>query len=289
VSPNLAAPTKTKKNMTPNNANSVITINTWKNNCIIAHDPHSIIEIDSLNELLVSLIDKIGDNNQDIERAKRDGEYLCIAVYANLKWELLTGTFQEFLKKSLISYNWKDRISDEDISLFNELNLLPSEDPHTGSTGGGTPDDTTEIELGILPLVTALNAFDGIRTFGSCEGHEEPKIYSSAYVSWTACNIDGLNYSTFLLKNAINNVWEERKLNDDDLWNTKRRRITLSFNTGYWKPAPARLAPLPGENYYNFLFAYDFKNQSFVFDLIKDIAEHMINEKYEMSQRKYNG
>ena len=32
MSPNLAAPTKTKKNMTPNNANSVITINTWKNN-----------------------------------------------------------------------------------------------------------------------------------------------------------------------------------------------------------------------------------------------------------------
>ena len=61
----------------------MITINTWKNNYIIAHDPHSKIEIDSLNKLFVSLVDKIGDSDQDsIERAKRKGEYLLIAGHA---------------------------------------------------------------------------------------------------------------------------------------------------------------------------------------------------------------
>ena len=257
----------------------MITINTWKNNYIIAHDPHSKIEIDSLNKLLVSLV--------DIERAKRKGEYLLIAGHANIKYELLTRTFQDFLKKYQIGYDWRDKISTEDISLFNELNLLPTEDPTTGATGGGVPDDTVEIESGILPLVTVLNTFDGIRTFGSCEGHYVDSDFPlSAYISWTACNINGLNYSTFLLKNAINGIWEKRKLNDDENFNEKQltNRITLSFNTGYWKPARLRTAPLPGENFYHFLFNYRYKFQEIVFNIINDIAEHIINEKYELSK-----
>ena len=183
----------------------MITINTWKNNYIIAHDPHSKIEIDSLNKLFVSLVDKIGGSDQDsIERAKRKGEYLLIAGHANIKYELLARTFQDFLKQFEIGYDWRGESSADNISLFNELNILPTEDPSTGAIGGGVPDDNqNEIELGILPLVTILNTFDGIRTFGSCEGHYVKSDFLNAYISWTACNINGLNYSTFLLKNAI--------------------------------------------------------------------------------------
>ena len=266
----------------------MITINTWINNYIIAHDPHSKIEIDSLNKLFVSLVDKIGGSDQDsIERAKRKGEYLLIAGHANIKYELLARTFQDFLKQFEIGYDWRGESSADNISLFNELNILPTEDPSTGAIGGGVPDDNqNEIELGILPLVTILNTFDGIRTFGSCEGHYVKSDFLNAYISWTACNINGLNYSTFLLKNAINGVWEKRKLNDDENFNINQiiNRITLSFNTGYWKPARLRTAPLPGENFYHFRFDYEFKFRSLVFNIINDIAEHIINEKYELSK-----
>ena len=263
----------------------MIIINSWNQNYIIAHDPDYKIDADSLNELFISLVDKIGENVQEIERAKRKGEYLLIAGHANIKYELLAQVFQDFLKKSLISYNWKDEISIEDIELYKELNLLTTEDPSTGSFGGGVPNDSVEIEAGILPLVNVLNTFDGIRTFGSCEGHYVDSEFLNAYISWTACNIDGLNYSTFLLKNAINSVWEKRKLNDNKDFNVNQviNRTTLSFNTGYWKPGRGRIAPLPGENYYFFVFDYQFKFRSLVFNIIDDIAEHMINEKYEES------
>ena len=61
-------------------------------------------------------------------------------------------------------------------------------------------------------------------------------------------------------------------------------RITLIFNTGYWEPARGRTASLPGENYYQFTFGYEYRLQKLVFDIIEDIAEHVINEKYERSK-----
>ena len=265
----------------------MITINTWRQNYIIAHDPNYLIDVDSLNKLFITIVDKIDGNDQEIERAKRKGEYLLIAGHANIKYELLAQIFQEFLKKFEISYNWKDVISAEDITLFNELNLLPTEDPSIGATGGGVSVDTFEIEKGIKPLCDALNLFDGISTFGSCEGHLTKESFQSrAYVTWKSCYIDGLNYSTFLLKNAINNVWEKNGLIDDENFNFQQQtnKITLTFNTGYWKPVPMRTAPLPGENYYEFTFTYHFDFQKLVFDIIKDIAEHVINEKYERSK-----
>ena len=266
-----------------------ITINTWKNNYIIVHDPDSKIRADLLNKLFITLVDKIDGNDQEIERAKRKGEYLLIAGHANIKYELLSSIFVEFLKKFKIGYNWKDVLSDKDKKLFNELNIIPTEDPSIGATGGGVPVDTFEIEKGINPLVVVLNMFDGVRTFGSCEGHLIKKLSQSrAYVTWKACSIDGLNYSTFLLKNAINNVWEKNGLIDDENFNFQQQtnKIKLTFNTGYWKPALLRTAPLPGENYYEFAFTYHFDFQKLVFDIIKDIAEHMINEKYEQAKEE---
>jgi len=263
----------------------MITINTWNQNYIIAHDPNYLIDTDTLNKLIISSVDKIGDTNQEIYRAKRKDEYLVIAGHANIKYEKLRAILQDFLMGEEIGYDWKDEISAEDIELYKELNLLTTEDPSTGSFGGGVPDDTVEIEAGILPLVDVLNTFDGIRTFGSCEGHYVDSEFLNAYITWTACNIDGLNYSTFLLKNAINSVWEERKLHDDENFNVTQliNRITLTFNTGYWKPSRMRTAPLPGENYYYFRFDYQFKFRKLIFSIIDDIAEHMINEKYKAS------
>jgi hypothetical protein len=99
--------------------------------------------------------------------------------------------------------------------------------------------------------------------------------------------MDGLNYSTFLLKNAINKVWEKNGLIDDENFHFRQlnNRITLTFNTGYWKPSLLRTAPLPGENYYEFVFTYKFDFQELVFDIIEDIAEDMGNEKYERSKQ----
>lgn len=265
----------------------MITINTWRQNYIIAHDPNYLIDVDSLNKLFITIVDKIDGNDQEIERAKRKGEYLLIAGHANIKYELLAQIFQEFLKKFEIGYNWKDVISAEDITLFNELDIIPTEDPSIGATGGGTSEDTFEIEKGIKPVVDVLNLFDGVRTFGSCEGHLiKESFHSMAYVTWKACSIDGLNYSTFLLKNAINKVWEKNGLIDHEDFNFQQptNRITLIFNTGYWEPARGRTASLPGENYYQFTFGYEYRLQKLVFDIIEDIAEHVINEKYERSK-----
>ncbi|MBT3281385.1 MAG: hypothetical protein HN374_00265 [Cryomorphaceae bacterium] len=266
----------------------MITINTWRQNYIIVHDPDSKIRVDLLNKLLISLVDKISGNDQDIERAKRKKEYVLICGHANLKYELLISVFSEFLKKYEIGYNWKDINSTEDIALFNELDLLPTEDLSSGSMGGGVTNDTFEIETGIKPLVDVFNVFDGIRTFGSCEGHLiNESSQSRAYVTWTACSIDGLNYLTALLRTAINKVWEKNELVDNENFNflQTNNRITLSFNTGFWKPALLRTAPLPGENYYEFIFTYNFDLQKLVFDIIKDIAEDMGNEKYERSKQ----
>ena len=138
----------------------MIIINTWNQNYIIAHDPNYLIDADSLNKLFISLVDKIGDNNQEIERAKRKDEYLVIGGHANIKYKLLAQIFQDFLKKSEIAFDWKDVISAEDIELFKELNFLTTEDPSIGSFGGGVTADTVEIEAGILPLVNVLNTFD---------------------------------------------------------------------------------------------------------------------------------
>lgn len=282
---------------------SIITINTWKNNYIIAHDPDSKLSVDLLNKVVISLTDKIGDSDQKIKRVMKTGEYVSIAGHANIKYEVLTHMLKEFLVKFDLGFNWEDNISDENVLLFKKLNILPAEDPFISSMGGGTGKDTHQIELGIEPLVDALNMFDGIRTFGSCEGHnvgrtrdthtmgvdvgdenQLQKVPSKAYVSWTACNIDGLNYSTFLLKNAINKVFEKRGLIPKE-GSTEGRVITLSFNTGYWKPDLYRTAPLPGENYYHFEYEYNYdsETQKLVFDIIADIAEDIVNEKYQRS------
>ena len=67
---------------------SIITINTWKNNYIVAHDPDSKLSVDLLNKVIISLTDKIGDSEQKIERVRKTGEYVSIAGYANLKYEV---------------------------------------------------------------------------------------------------------------------------------------------------------------------------------------------------------
>jgi hypothetical protein len=266
----------------------MITINTWKNNYIIVHDPDFKIKENLLNKLFIILVDKIDGNDQDIKRAKRKGEYVLVSGHANIKYELLISVFKDFLKKFKIGYDWKDVISAEDVTLFNDLNFLPTEDLSIGAIGGGVPDDITEIEKGIKPVVDVLNLFDGVRTFGSCEGHLIKESFQSrAYVTWKACSIDGLNYSTFLLKNAINKVWEKNGLIDHEDFNFQQttNRITLIFNTGYWEPARGRTAPLPGENYYQFTFKYEYRLQKLVFVIIEDIAKDMINEKYERSKQ----
>jgi len=267
---------------------SIITINTWKNNYIVAHDPDSKLSVDLLNKVIISLTDKIGDSEQKIERVRKTGEYVSIAGYANLKYEVLTQMLEDFLVKFDLGFHWEDDISDEKVLLFKKLNILPAEDAFINSMGGGEGKDTPKIELGIEPLVDALNMFDGIRTFGSCEGHNDHQGLgqagrTKAYVSWTACNIDGLNYSTFLLKNAINKVFEKRGLNQEGT--TQPPPINLFFNTGYWKPARYRTAPLPGENYYHFEYEYNYnpETQKLVFDVIADIAEDIVNEKYQRS------
>ena len=249
-----------------------------KNNTIVAVDPDHKINEDELNKYLISLIDKIDGHSQLVERAMRRKEYLLIHQYANVSVNTsLIDVFIKFLEQSKIEYFWDDKFSDE-IS----LDILPNRDISTGEIAGGIVPDTKQIEKGIEPLVEILNEFEGIKPFTSCEGHDDRRRVCLAYVNWTASSLDGLNYSTFILKNAIKSVWEKID-NESFNINQTTNRISLSFSTSLWKsdnysPANSRGAR-PKENFYKLDFPYEYKFQKVVFNIIKDIAFEMKKNK----------
>lgn len=252
-----------------------------KNATIIAVDPDHKINEDELNKYLISLIDKIDGHSQLVERAIRRNGYLILEQHANLSVNILINVFKKFLEQSKIEYVWDDTMSDE-IS----LDILPNRDISTGEIAGGIVPDTEQIEKGIEPLVEILNEFEGIKTFTSCEGHSD-RIFKYdgrclAYVNWTASSLDGLNYSTFILKNAIKTVWEKIDNESFNIYQTTNR-ISLSFSTSLWKsdnysPAQCRGAR-PKENFYKLDFPYEYKFQPVVFKIIKDIAFEMKKNK----------
>tara|TARA_B100000809_G_C15130256_1_gene528087 strand:- start:2624 stop:3385 length:762 start_codon:yes stop_codon:yes gene_type:complete len=243
-----------------------------KNATIIAFDPDHKINEDELNKYLISLIDKIDGHSQLVERAMRRNEYLIINQYANINANILLDVFRKFLEQSKIEYVWDDKF-------FADINFFPNRDVSTGEIAGGITPDTKQIEKGIEPLVEILNEFEGIHTFGSCEGHDAD--ISSAYVTYTASSLDGLNHSTFILKSAIKTVWE--KIDNENFSTTQiTNRIYLSFNTSLWRNSEygsngdVRGAKY-GENFYKFNFTYDYKFQKLVFNIIKDIVLEMKN------------
>ena len=245
-----------------------------KNATIIAFDPDHKINEDELNKYLISLIDKIDGHSQLVERVMRRNEYLIINQYANINANILLDVFRKFLEQSKIEYVWDDKF-------FADINFFPNRDISTGEMAGGITPDTEQIEKGIEPLVEILNEFEGIQTFGSCEGHDGGCL---AYVNWKAFSLDGLNYSTFILKNAINNIWNKI---DNENFSTAQttNKICLSFNTSLWRNleygSTGKIKGAKyGENYYKFEFTYEYKFQKLVFNIIKDIAFEMkkINE-----------
>ena len=249
-----------------------------KNATIVAVDPDHKINEDELNKYLISLIDKIDGHSQLVERVIRRNGYLIIDQYANVSVNTLIDVFKKFLEQSKIEYVWDDKFSDE-IS----LDFLPNRDISTGEMAGGKTPDTKQIEKGIEPLVEILNEFEGIQTFTSCEGHDDRRRGESlAYVNWRASSLDGLNYSTFILKNAIKTVWEKIDNESFNIYQTTNR-ISLSFSTSLWKsdnysPANSRGAR-PKENFYKLDFPYEYKFQKVVFNIIKDIAFEMKKNK----------
>jgi len=256
-----------------------------KNYTIVAVDPDHKINEDELNKYLISLIDKIDGHSQLVERAMRRNEYLLINKYANINAKTLLDVFIKFLEQSKIEYFWDDKFSDE-ISLDNLF--FPNRDISTGETAGGITPDTKQIEKGIEPLVEILNEFEGIKTFTSCEGHDEKRRVCLAYVNWTASSLDGLNHSTFILKNAIKTVWE--KFNNDENFSTVQttNKILLTFNTSLWRNleyGSALGGAKFGENYYKFEFTYEYKFQKLVFNIIKDIVLEMRKLNASISNR----
>ncbi|MAT09121.1 MAG: hypothetical protein CL707_08480 [Chloroflexi bacterium] len=252
-----------------------------KNNTIVAFDPDHKINVDELNKYLISLIDKIDGHSQLVQRAIRQEEYLLINQYANVSVNFLVDIFNKFLEQFKIEYDWDDKFSDESFSDF-----LPNRDISTGEMAGGKTPDTKQIEKGIEPLVEILNEFEGIQTFTSCEGHDDRRRGESlAYVNWRASSLDGLNYSTFILKNAIKTVWEKIDNKDFNTYQTTNK-ISLKFNTSLWRNSEygsrdgvcVRGAKY-GENFYKFDFPYEYRLQKLVFNIIKDIAFEMKKNK----------
>lgn len=66
-----------------------------------------------------------------------------------------------------------------------------------------------EIDKNVLPLVQALNAFDGISTIGSCGGHQNPKPgqypAGSWYIKLTVDRSDDGHFALEFLAWLINN------------------------------------------------------------------------------------
>lgn len=261
----------------------MITLYNWDEDSIIVHDKANVFPAEELNNIFLKIV---GDS----QRVIREGEYVFIGGHQNLRYESFKELVKKFLIKTGLSYNWSDTLTDEQKHYFISNNLAATSDPSKGARGGGAPKDTSTIEPGIALLVTALNLFEGIQTFGSCEGHPpnppEEGRPNRAYVTWIAHNLDGLNYSTCLLKTGINKVvdFNDPRFSSRQMTN----RINLEFNTGYWTPDKYVWAPMIGENYYEFTFTYMSDLREIAFNYMNDIAHYMMDKRLVDRKAKWN-
>lgn len=247
---------------------------------VVLCDPDNEIVEEKLNNYLIDLMDNIGDEQQNVQRINRKDQYLLVDGHANLRGRALIDAIKIFLKNHSIDY---EEIAGVEISQHSTQHV----DVSMGESGGGSADDTEQIENGIEPLVNVINEFDDIQTFASCEGHQQRSDHHApAYVTWKATSLKGLNYSTFILKNAINEVWEKVIIENPKSFGSTQtiNRILLTFHTSLWETQNNhKIAPVIGENFYKLTFYYQHNLQEKVFDIITNITKCIIklNEKHK--------
>jgi len=265
----------------------MIIIYKFNDNTNVIFDPLNELECNDLNQDYFDNLKKdsnlvLNDTIMDkgttitLQRFSRSERWVVACGYADIKNTLIIETLKEYCDKRKIHYAHKLQPLPDDVKeILLREEKLPETVNYRGATGGGSTRDQKDIEKGILPLVNAMNKFDGITTFGSCEGHAhgDNKV-TRANISFNADNIESLHKLGFSLDKACQKMYNHFNLEENEWFNTGQltNRIDTHFYAGYWKNKP----PAPSDGvFFDFQYHYliDFQDQ--VFEHIMFIAENL--------------
>lgn len=265
----------------------MIIIYKFNDNTNVIFDPRNEIDCNNINEQYIDnlkqdpnlvLNDTIKNQGTTLAQIRftRTDRWIVACGYADNGNILLLKTLKDYCNKRKIHYSDKKTPVPEDVQeLLLREEKLPETVNYRGAQGGGSTEDQSDIEIGVLPLVDAMNEFDGINTFGSCEGHAhgDHKI-TKANISFKADNIEALHKLGISLDRACQKMYNEFKLDENDNFNVNQltNRIDTHFYAGYWKnkeDAPS------DEVFFDFQYHYHIDFQDQVFEHIKFIAKNL--------------
>lgn len=265
----------------------MIIIYKYIDNTNVIFDPLNEIDCNRVNEDYINNLKK--DSNLVLDdtiknegttlsqiRFSRSDRWVVACGYADNKNTLIINTLKEYCDKRKIHYAHKTQPLPEDVvEILKREEKLPESVNYRGAQGGGSAQDQTYIEKGILPLVDAMNKFDGINTFGSCEGHAHgDNKLTKAYVSFKAENIESLHKIGISLDRACQKMYNNFNLAENNKFNHYQttNKIDTHFYAGYWKNKP----PAPSnEVFFDFRYYYHIDFQDQVFEHIMFIAENL--------------
>jgi len=162
----------------------------------------------------------------NIARCDSKGEgYFSIDPHAIFRIEYLVKTLKEMCEKHNFQMKQAALYAVAPVHIKRQL---PYFNKASGWQAGGTNNDEFGIDENIDPLVKVLNAYEGVETFSSCEGH----FSTSPYILWfhRDNNMDNLHKVLLDITDAANDTTTEMDLEHDiqldlgcmpDLWTTK--------------------------------------------------------------------
>lgn len=192
-------------------------------------------------------------------RIIRVNDCVLICPYGSLNGKSLFNFLKKFLKLKNIKFT-DLRHNNVPANILNTLqDVLPRIDTRSGSQCGGITQDSTGIDKGIAPLVYALNKWDGVKTFSSCEGHQGDAETVNMYVLFTVGNLDQLSVLSKSLDNNLNIV-------HDKYYDMKD--VRLLFDYGHWDNIRCV--------YFEIRIIYYLLQQEKLFNAIKELSKLMI-------------
>lgn len=227
----------------------------WKysvNTCILKED-RDIINLEDLNWVINEFLKdrKELDLKSSVNRAVRVKNFIIVSGYASLTSKLLLQAIEIFLTECNIKFEYGELKLDEQKMLQPFLPIVSKrkEDEHGGQTA-----DARTIDLHVKPLTDALNSYQGIKTFSSCEGHLGSGNLLNFYVLFTIDKKEDLDVLTKDLWYALEHVMTKYNIPIPQ----------LMFDYGDW--------PIIMSAYFEIRVAYKPQQQSEVFEAMTYLA-----------------
>lgn len=194
-------------------------------------------------------------------RVIRVNDCVLICPYGSLNGESLFNFLKKFLELKNIKFI-DLRHGNVPVNILSTLqDVLPRIGTRSESQCGGMTQDSTGIDKGISPLVYALNKWDGVKTFSSCEGHQNDAETVNMYVLFTIENLNQLSALSKSLETNLN-IIHDRYYNMKD--------VRLLFDYGHWDNIKCV--------YFEIRIIYYLLQQDKLFNAIKELSKLMIND-----------